>query len=161
MYTVKFTSYELHGTSNYRQSHCFFKRLYRRTLKKNFKVPLHWPLWGESTGDRWIPLTKGQWRRKCFHLMTSSCSSWYFCFVVGLSVNFTLPIFGTVTSLTLGKSVLVKQIWKVRKNMNPLKFTIKPKLNKAHETNNAFVSYGMQRGFKPHRGWFPRTDIIR
>ena len=20
----------------------------------------HWPLWGELTGDRWIPLTKGQ-----------------------------------------------------------------------------------------------------
>ena len=25
------------------------------------------------TGDRWIPLTKGQWRGKCFHLMTPSC----------------------------------------------------------------------------------------
>ena len=24
------------------------------------------------TGDRWIPRTKGQWRGKCFHLMTSS-----------------------------------------------------------------------------------------
>ena len=36
------------------------------------KVPRHWPLWGEFTGDRWIPCTKGQWRGKCFHLMTSS-----------------------------------------------------------------------------------------
>ena len=27
----------------------------------------------EFTGDRWIPRTKGQWRGKCFHLMTSSC----------------------------------------------------------------------------------------
>ena len=27
--------------------------------KKN-KAPRHWPLWGESTGDQWIPLTKGQ-----------------------------------------------------------------------------------------------------
>ena len=27
---------------------------------------------GESTGGRWIPLTKGQWRGKCLHLMTSS-----------------------------------------------------------------------------------------
>ena len=26
----------------------------------------HWPLWGESTGDRWIPLTKGQERGNCF-----------------------------------------------------------------------------------------------
>ena len=25
--------------------------------------------------DRWIPRTKGQWRGKCFHLMTSSCFS--------------------------------------------------------------------------------------
>ena len=25
--------------------------------------------------DRWIPHTKGQWRGKCFHLMTSSCFS--------------------------------------------------------------------------------------
>ena len=28
--------------------------------KKNIKVPRHWPLCGEFTGDRWIPLTKGQ-----------------------------------------------------------------------------------------------------
>ena len=27
---------------------------------------------GEFTGDRWIPRTNGQWRGKCFHLMTSS-----------------------------------------------------------------------------------------
>ena len=32
----------------------------------------YWPLWGEFTGDQWIPRTKGQWRGKCFHLMTSS-----------------------------------------------------------------------------------------
>ena len=40
--------------------------------KKNIKSPRHWPLWGESIGDRWISLTKGQWRGKYFHLMTSS-----------------------------------------------------------------------------------------
>ena len=40
--------------------------------KKNIKAPRHWPLWGESTGDRLIPRTNGQWRGKCFHLMTSS-----------------------------------------------------------------------------------------
>ena len=27
---------------------------------ENIKVPCNWPLWGESTADRWIPLTKGQ-----------------------------------------------------------------------------------------------------
>ena len=31
------------------------------------------PLSGGTTGHRWIPRTKGQWRGKCFHLMTSSC----------------------------------------------------------------------------------------
>ena len=30
--------------------------------------------------DRWIPLIKGQWRGKCFHLMTSSCGmAWLYC----------------------------------------------------------------------------------
>ena len=42
-------------------------------IKENIKAPRHRPLWGESTGDRWIPLTKGQQRGKCFLLMTSSC----------------------------------------------------------------------------------------
>ena len=42
-------------------------------IKENIKVPRHWPFWGEFTGDRWIPRTNGQWRRKCFHLMTPSC----------------------------------------------------------------------------------------
>ena len=29
-------------------------------IKENIKAPRHWPLWGESTGDRWIPITKDQ-----------------------------------------------------------------------------------------------------
>ena len=28
-------------------------------IKNNIKALCHWPLWGESTGDQWIPLTKG------------------------------------------------------------------------------------------------------
>ena len=28
--------------------------------KENTKAPRHWPLRGEFTGDRWIPLTNGQ-----------------------------------------------------------------------------------------------------
>ena len=28
------------------------------TDKKSIKAPRHWPLWGEFTGDRWIPRTK-------------------------------------------------------------------------------------------------------
>ena len=29
-------------------------------IKENIEAPRHWPLWGEFTGDRWIPHTKGQ-----------------------------------------------------------------------------------------------------
>ena len=41
-------------------------------IKENMKVPRNRPLWGEFTGDRWILLTEGQERWKCFHLRTSS-----------------------------------------------------------------------------------------
>ena len=47
-------------------------RLFRRRSKKKIQAARHWPLRGKLTGDRWIPLTKGQWREKSFHLMTSS-----------------------------------------------------------------------------------------
>ena len=40
-------------------------------VKENIRAPRHWPLWGEFTGDRWIPRTNGQKRGKCLHLMTS------------------------------------------------------------------------------------------
>ena len=43
-------------------------------IKENIKAPRRWPLWWESTGDRWIPLTKSQLPEKCFHFVTSSCS---------------------------------------------------------------------------------------
>ena len=29
-------------------------------VRENIKALRHWPFWGEFTGDRWIPLTKGQ-----------------------------------------------------------------------------------------------------
>ena len=28
--------------------------------QENIKAPHHWPLYGEFTGDLWIPRTKGQ-----------------------------------------------------------------------------------------------------
>ena len=40
--------------------------------KEYIKASRHWHLWGEFTGDRWIPCTKGQQRGKCFHSMISS-----------------------------------------------------------------------------------------
>ena len=44
-------------------------------IRENIKAPSHGPLCGEFTGDRLIPRTNGQWFRKCFHLLTSSCVS--------------------------------------------------------------------------------------
>ena len=35
-------------------------------IKENIKAPRHWPLWGESTGDQWIPPHKGPVTRKMF-----------------------------------------------------------------------------------------------
>ena len=29
-------------------------------IKENIKAPRHCPVWGEFTGGRWIPRTKGQ-----------------------------------------------------------------------------------------------------
>ena len=34
--------------------------LIQAQIKENTKAPRHWPLWGEFTGDRRIPRTKGQ-----------------------------------------------------------------------------------------------------
>ena len=42
----------------------FAQPLVQAHIKENIKAPRHWPLWGESIGDRWLPLTKGQWRGK-------------------------------------------------------------------------------------------------
>ena len=50
-----------------------YSTVYSAQIKENMKAPLHWPLCGEFTVDRWIPRANGQLRGKCFHLMTSSC----------------------------------------------------------------------------------------
>ena len=38
----------------------FAQPFVRAQIKENIKALRHWPLWWESTGNRWIPLTKGQ-----------------------------------------------------------------------------------------------------
>ena len=84
------------GVLNHQPHECLLNRLFKAQIKENIKAPRHWPLWGEFTGHPWIPRTKGQWRGKCFHLMTSSCFSdnvtGYIC--PGLDmVVFTYPPF--------------------------------------------------------------------
>ena len=61
---------ERYGVSNLRCFDCLW--FVQAQINDNIKAPRHWPLWGEFTGDRLIPRTKGQERGKCFHLMTSS-----------------------------------------------------------------------------------------
>ena len=46
-----------HGVSNHRHLDCL---LSSGAHQENIKAPCHWPLCGESTGDRWIPLTRGR-----------------------------------------------------------------------------------------------------
>ena len=51
----------------------FTQPFIQENIKENIKAQRHWPFCGEFTSDRWIPRKNGQWRGKCFHLMTSSC----------------------------------------------------------------------------------------
>ena len=59
---------ERHGVSNHGRLDCLFNYLFRHTSKKTSKFRLT----GLCEGHRWTPCTQGQWRGKCFHLMTSS-----------------------------------------------------------------------------------------
>ena len=75
---------ERDGVSNNQTHHCLLNCLFKAQIKENIKAPRHWPLCGQFTGDRWISRTKGQYRGKCFHLMTSSCivQLWRMIFVI-------------------------------------------------------------------------------
>ena len=61
---------ERDGVSNHRGLDCLLNRLFRPRSKKTSNS-CHWLLWGESTGDYWIPHKGPVTRKKSFHLMTS------------------------------------------------------------------------------------------
>ena len=61
-----------HGDSDHRLLKCLFNSLLGASIKGTSKIRITGPLWRESTGDRWIPLTKGQLCGKRFDVMTSS-----------------------------------------------------------------------------------------
>ena len=71
-------------------SRLFTQPVIQGQIQENIKAPRHWHFWGEFTGDRRIPCTKGRWRGKYFHLMTSLCSgfsrkfraTWQVCFLI-------------------------------------------------------------------------------
>ena len=46
---------ECDGVSNHRHLVCLLNRF----IKEDIKVPRQWPLWGESTDDRWFPSQRG------------------------------------------------------------------------------------------------------
>ena len=80
------------GVSNHQPHGCLLNRLFRRRSKKTSKLRVTGLCVGNSP-DRWIPRTKGQWRGKCFHLMTSSCLIMIFV------LHFRSEIVGTAFSL--------------------------------------------------------------
>ena len=49
-----------------------FSTVYSDANQRKIKALCYWLLWGDFTGDRWIPHTKGQLRGICFHLMMSA-----------------------------------------------------------------------------------------
>ena len=57
---------ERDGVSNLGVSFVCSAVFFFRQIKCNTKAPCQWSLWGESTGDRWIPLIKGPVTRKMF-----------------------------------------------------------------------------------------------
>ena len=61
----------IYGVSNHRRLDYFLPFVWTN-IKENTKARVTSPLLGESIGDRWVPLTKGQWRGKFFHFMTLS-----------------------------------------------------------------------------------------
>ena len=69
---ITMTSYWARWRLKSPASRLFTQLFIQAQIKENIKAPRHWIFLGEFTGHRWIPRTKGQWRGKCFHLMTSS-----------------------------------------------------------------------------------------
>ena len=52
-----------------------YSTFFRSQIKENTKAPRHWPLWGEFTGDRWIPRTNVSiwWRHHGFETPRCPC----------------------------------------------------------------------------------------
>ena len=64
-------------------SRLFTQPFIQAQIKGNMKAPRHWPLYGEFTGDQWIPRTKYQLRGKCIHWWRHHASS-FDIFLLGI-----------------------------------------------------------------------------
>ena len=58
--TVDLNHNENDGVSNHRRLDSLAQPLVQAQIRENINAPRHWPLWGEFTGDPWMPHTKGQ-----------------------------------------------------------------------------------------------------
>ena len=65
-HSITMTSWWVRWRLIHQPHDCLLDRWSKAQIEENIKAPRHWPLCG------WFPRTKGQWRGKCFHLMTSS-----------------------------------------------------------------------------------------
>ena len=66
------TSYGVITSQITGNSTCLFNHLFTLTAKKIPKLCITGPLWGESTTNRWIPLTKGQKYGKSLYVMVAT-----------------------------------------------------------------------------------------
>ena len=73
--THRITDPALHWRIMVNQIICYLtvEKFVQADIKENCKVLHHWPLGGKSSGRQCISLSKGQYCRKRFHSMTSSC----------------------------------------------------------------------------------------
>ena len=65
-YTLQRRHNERYGVSNHQPHDCLLNRLFKAQIQGNIKALRHWPLWGEFTGNRWIPPHEGPVTRKMF-----------------------------------------------------------------------------------------------
>ena len=73
---LQWPSNERHGVLNHRLCDCLFNSLCGPTSKETSNLCFIGLLWRKSTGDPWVPLTKGRWRGKGFHIMKSRWECW-------------------------------------------------------------------------------------
>ena len=74
--SIQFELESFHHTAlkhlNLLLAHPFVQQSVHVKNKENAKLYITGPLWWESTGHRWIPLTKGQWSGQRFHVAFTS-----------------------------------------------------------------------------------------
>ena len=59
MSLITVTSHWRHGALSHLQLNYFFQLSVLANIKESMTAKVTDPLWGESTGDKWIPLTRG------------------------------------------------------------------------------------------------------